>query len=81
MRPHTRRPWRATSLASPLFGSLAGALLSALLIIGGCSATSAPRQELEKQFTETMSGAVLEGSFTVDGRESAAPRKPVHRGC
>lgn len=75
MRPHTRRPWRATSLAGPLSCSLLCALLFALLFIGGCSATSAPRQELEKQFTETMTGAVLEGSFTVDGRESAAPRK------
>ena len=31
----------------------------------------APSQELlEKEFEETLSGAVLEGSFTINGRES-----------
>jgi hypothetical protein len=46
----------------------------------GCSSASpdeaAARQaELEKEFEKSMSGATLEGYFTMDGREDATPRK------
>ena len=35
----------------------------------GCSGQATSQELLEKEFEETLSGAVLEGSFTVNGRE------------
>ena len=40
----------------------------------GCAGQAASQESLEKQFEESLTGAVLEGSFTVNGRESQTPR-------
>jgi len=40
----------------------------------GCTGQAASQESLEKQFEESLTGAVLEGSFTVNGRESQTPR-------
>lgn len=46
----------------------------AILPLLGCSGQAASQESLEKEFEEALSGAVLEGSFTVNGRESQSPR-------
>jgi hypothetical protein len=46
------------------------ALMIELMICAGCSGQAASQESLEKKFEETLSGAVLEGSFTINGRES-----------
>ncbi len=40
----------------------------------GCAGQEASQESLEKEFEESLTGAVLEGSFTVNGRESQTPR-------
>ena len=58
------------------FGTLAvGFFLLASLMSGGCAAGSASQAELEAAFEEMLSGATLEGSFTVTGRENEPLRK------
>ena len=36
----------------------------------GCAGQAPSQELLEREFEETLSGAVLEGSFTINGRES-----------
>ncbi len=50
-------------------------LLSVLcLVVGSVSAAEPSKEELEKQFSERMSGTVLIGSFTIDGKEDQTPK-------
>ena len=36
----------------------------------GCSGSAASQESLENEFEEMLSGAIMEGSFTINGRES-----------
>jgi len=45
------------------------AALIAAAACAGCSAPTASQESLEKEFEETLSGSVLEGSFTINDRE------------
>jgi hypothetical protein len=70
-------PPRNTLVFRWLFFSLCAALLMTAL---GCSSSNpdeaaAKQAQLEQEFEKSMSGATLEGSFTMDGREDATPRK------
>jgi hypothetical protein len=49
--------------------------LAAFVFAAGCSAADVQQAELEKQFEEMMTGATLEGSFTINGREDEPLRK------
>ena len=40
----------------------------------GCAGQGATQESLEQQFQELLTGAVLEGSFTVNDRETQTPR-------
>ena len=46
-----------------------------LFALAACSQGDASQAELEKQFEKMLSGATLEGYFTVDGRETEPLRK------
>lgn len=46
------------------------ALIIATMVCAGCSGQAASQESLEKKFKEMLSGAVLEGSFTINDRES-----------
>ncbi|MDA1312661.1 MAG: hypothetical protein O2968_04930 [Acidobacteria bacterium] len=47
--------------------------LAALIVVAaacaGCSGQAASQEALENELEQTLSGAVLEGSFTIDGRD------------
>lgn len=56
----------------PITVLVAGVLVT--LLSFGCASQAASQESLEKEFEESLTGAVLEGSFTVNGRESQTPR-------
>jgi hypothetical protein len=73
-------PPRKTLVLTPLCSLICAALLMAA---PGCSSSSpdeaaAKQAQLEKEFEKSMSGARLEGYFTMDGREDATPRKETY---
>ena len=54
-------------------GCLAASVL-AILQLSGCAGQPPSQEVLETEFEESLTGAVLEGSFTINGRESEALR-------
>ena len=47
---------------------LTAAIILAMFFVG-CSGQAAFQESLENEFEELMSGAIMEGSFTINGRE------------
>ena len=54
-------------------GCLVASVL-AILQLSGCAGQPPSQEALETEFEESLTGAVLEGSFTINGRESEALR-------